>query len=57
MFFQKKNAEGPGVARGKKNCGKNIFDLFSLRQPPGTHECPQNREHINECLVLLYRGL
>ena len=57
-------AEGPGVARGKKN-----FDFSSLCHPPATHECPQKisaqcnrsshlagyREHIYEYLVSLNR--
>ena len=55
-------AKGPGVARGKKI--KIFFcNFFQPKTPPATHKCPQKmlalsyREHILECLVLLYRFL
>ena len=53
LKFKRKLAKGPGVARGKKMLKKNFQIFFSL----ATHEFQPNRfrEHIYECLVLLYR--
>ena len=61
-------AEGPGVARGKKNFEKKNLDFFlayvTPRPPLSVHKKFQPnrssrlagyREHIYECLVLLYR--
>ena len=59
-------AEGPGVAREKKNLQKIFKKMFKLCQPQAIHECPQNisahsvqsfgrpEGNIYECLVLLY---
>ena len=70
LVFYSTLAEGPGVARGKKNlkCFENFFWIFlayvTTRPSLSVHKkCQPNRssrlasyrEHIYECLVLLYR--
>ena len=68
IFFYTWLAEGPGVALGKKNLEKKILDFFwayvTPRPPLSVHKKFQPnrssrlasyREHIYECLVLLYR--
>ena len=68
MFIYDQLAEGPGVARGKKKFRKFFFWIFlayitprpSLSvhkkfQPNRCSRLAGYREHIYECLVLLYR--
>ena len=67
-YFYQLLAEGPGVARGKKNFEKKNFEFFlaynTPRSPLSVHKIFQPnrssrlagyREHIYECLVLLFR--
>ena len=48
-----KLAEGPGVACGKKNVGKKMLKIKF--QTNRSSRLAGYREHIYECLVLLYR--
>ena len=59
--FYYKLAEGPGVARGKINFEKNLchprppLSVHKKFQPNRSSRLAGYREHIYDCLVILYR--